>query len=69
MDYKNYFIDCCDKKYFVETKEGYTFKGLMLNYNCGNIVLYNEENKTICHISYNDIRTLRPIKNAPIKKT
>jgi len=60
-NYTEYFNKCCDKTYLAETDE-FRFTGILLNYNGGNVILYNEEKETICHIPYRDLRTLRPIK-------
>ncbi len=59
--YREYFGRCCDKKYVAFTDE-FVFRGILLNYNSGNIILYNEEEETICHIPYEDLKTLRPLK-------
>ena len=57
----DFFNKCCDKEYIAETDD-FKFRGILLNYNSGNVVLYNENDETICHIPYRDLKTLRPIK-------
>ena len=60
----DFFNKCCDKEYIAET-DNFKFRGILLNYNSGNIVLYNENDETICHIPFRDLKWLRPI---PVRK-
>ena len=53
----------CDKYYYVETKSHGTFKGYMLNYNWGNIVMITP--KGVIHMPYSEISILKPLKQAP----
>lgn len=59
---RDYFNRCCDKTYIAVTLDGFSFKGILLNYNSGNIILFNEKDETICHIPFKDLETLRPAK-------
>lgn len=38
----DFFNKCCDKEYIAETDD-FKFRGILLNYNSGNIVLYKED--------------------------
>ena len=53
----------CDKYYHVETKTHGTFKGYMLNYNCGNIVMLTP--KGVIHMPYSEVSILKPLNKAP----
>ena len=59
VNYQDYFNKCCDKEYIAETDD-FKFRGILLNYNSGNVVLYSEIDETICHIPYRDLKWLRP---------
>lgn len=60
VNYTEYFTKCCNKEYMAET-DVFVFRGILLNYDSGNVVMYNDNNETICHIPFRDLRTLRPI--------
>lgn len=53
----------CDKCYYVETKNHGVFRGYMLNYNWGNIVMLSP--KGIVHMPYSEISVLKPLIKAP----
>ena len=56
---KDFFIKCCDKMYVAMTDD-FTFRGILLNYNNGNIVMYNPTQETICHIPFSELKVLYP---------
>ena len=49
----------CNRMYCIDIKERGPIKGLLMNYNNGNIILLSEAG--IYHILYNDIVSMRPI--------
>lgn len=58
-----------NKKYHIEFKIYYEIKkinGYLINYNGGNVILFDDKNETIYHIPYNSIEYMFPI--IPIKK-
>lgn len=58
--YKNLDKYICDKVYRVETNDHGTFKGFLLNYNWGNLVLLTV--KGVVHLQHNDILFMTPIE-------
>ena len=53
----------CNKYYYMETKNYGTFKGYMLNYNFGNIVMLSP--KGVIHMPYSEVNILKPLSKAP----
>lgn len=62
--YKNLSNYICNKYYYVETKEHGVFKGYILNYNFGNIVMLTLNG--ILHMPYSEICVLIPLREAKI---
>lgn len=64
-------LDWCknalNKKYKIvfEVYKGYeeSIVGILLNYNSGNLDLYNEEKGELYHIPYSGVKWLLPVKN------
>jgi hypothetical protein len=70
---KNYpFTNALNKKYEVifEVYKGYeeSIVGILLNYNSGNLGLYNEEKGELYHIPFSGIKWLLPVKNKNAKE-
>ena len=61
--YKNLDNYTCDKYYYVETKSHGVFRGYMLNYNWGNIVMISP--KGVIHMPYSEANILIPLSTAP----
>ena len=69
-------LDWCknalNKKYKVtfEVYKGYeeSIVGILLNYNSGNLDLYNEEKGELYHIPYSGLKWLLPVKNKSTKE-
>jgi hypothetical protein len=59
-NYQKLFDYACDKLYVIETKCFNTYKGLLLNYSYGNVVLLTE--KGIVHLTKGDIYMMHPTK-------
>lgn len=63
----NYFSNALNKKYKV-TFEVYkgceeNIVGILLNYNSGNLDLYNEEKGELYHIPFSGLKWLLPVKD------
>jgi hypothetical protein len=57
-DYNKLFEYACDKLYCVSFKDGRIYKGLLMNYYGGNIVLLTE--RGIVHEIYRNIESIMP---------
>lgn len=60
ISYKNLDKYICDRVYRVETKDHGVFKGLLINYYWGNLVLLTV--KGVVHLEYKDIAFMAPVK-------
>lgn len=60
IKYKNLDKYICDKVYQVETKEYGIYKGYLLNYNYGNLVLLTISG--VVHLRYKDITFMAPCR-------
>ena len=68
----DWFKNALNKKYKV-TFEVYkgceeSIVGILLNYNSGNLDLYNEEKDELYHIPFSGLKWLLPIKNKNTKE-
>ena len=59
-DYNKLFDYACEKLYHVKFKDGYEYRGLLMNYYSGNIVMLTE--KGIVHEQYHNIESMYPTK-------
>ena len=68
----DWYKNALDKKYKVtfEVYKGYeeSIIGILLNYNSGNIDLYNEEKGELYHIPFSGLKWLLPIKEKYTKE-
>lgn len=66
------FKNALNKKYKVtfEVYKGYeeSIVGILLNYNSGNLDLYDEEKGELYHIPYSGLKWLLPVKNKNAKE-
>lgn len=66
------FTNALDKKYKVifEVYKGcqQSIVGILLNYNSGNLDLYNEEKGELYHISFSGLKWLLPVKDKNTKE-
>ena len=66
------FKNALDKKYKVtfEVYKGYeeSIVGILLNYNSGNLDLYNEEKGELYHIPFSGLKWLLPVKEKNAKE-
>ena len=61
--YKKLDFYTCNKYYYTETKNHGSFKGYMLDYNFGNIVMLSP--KGVIHMPYSEVNILKPLSKAP----
>lgn len=64
-NYDILFDYACDKCYCVQTKDWYEYRGLLMNYHGGDIVLLTPNG--IVHEEYKNIKVMRPIKKIPLE--
>jgi hypothetical protein len=64
-DYDKLFSFVCEKLYYVKLKDGYEYRGLLMNYYGGNIVMFTENG--IVHEQYKNIETMRPTRKVSDK--
>lgn len=64
-DYDKLLDLICDKIHYVKTKDGYEYRGLLMNYYNGNIVMFTENG--IVHEQYRNIEEMRPTKKISSK--
>lgn len=66
------FTNAMNKKYKVifEVYKGceQSIVGILLNYNSGNLDLYNEEKGELYHISFSGLKWLLPVKDKSTKE-
>ena len=62
-NYQTLFYYACDKCYYVETSYYAVYRGILLNYNNGNIVLLST--KGMVHLPYNEIYRMYPLSKIP----
>ena len=64
---KNWFDDALNKNYRVCYEVERTYEvwvsGKLINYNGGNIILYDEKKNNLYHIPYKGIKWLLPLEN------
>lgn len=54
-----------DKVHYVKTKDGYEYRGLLINYYNGNVIMFTENG--IVHEQYRNIEEMRPTKKISSK--
>lgn len=68
----NWYKNALNKKYKVifEVYKGYeeSIAGILLNYNSGNLDLYNEEKGELYHIPFSGLKWLLPVKDKNTKE-
>lgn len=69
----DWYKNALNKKYKVtfEVYKGYeeSIVGTLLNYNSGNLDLYNEENGELYHIPFSGLKWLLPVKDKNTKES
>jgi hypothetical protein len=64
-DYNKLFDYAYEKLHYVRTKDGYEYRGLLMNYYNGNIIMLTENG--IVHEQYKNIETMRPTRKVSDK--
>lgn len=63
--YQMLFDWACDKCYYIETTDYIVYRGVLLNYCNGNIVLLST--KGIVHLPYSEVHRMYPLSKIPFE--